>query len=357
MQALVPMFRGASHLEVTAALRHFKPAKLDMDTVLMVEGDDDPSLVVVLEGELEIRCGDVDIAAARKGDVVGEMALFSGERRMASVSTAQPSKLLTLDIDGYNALRAAGNTVVFTLELNVIGQLVHRLRHMWGLLVSLETAAVLLPRPPGPKKGFQRLASLWTDDPVAPPAAAVDLPDLLASHPAFAGASEASLVEIAAAFTCRGVLPKRIVVEAGVEDGTMAMLVEGKLAGFLPKGPVRAVALPTPEPGTLLDLPSMYDHKRSAATWKTAGEATLAFLERDAWRALIESPEEAGSTFRVAVIRALSARFRHATARVLELEKGRRDQLRGELADFLGVDAEEMADSQFSHYGIGGHRT
>jgi CRP-like cAMP-binding protein len=101
----------------------------------------------------------------------------------------------------------------------------------------------------------------------------------------------------------------------------------------------------------------MFDHKRSAATWKTDGDATVAFLDRDAWRALIESPEEVGSVFRVAVIRTLAARFRDATARVLELEMSRRDQLRDELADFLGVDTDEMADSQFSHYGIGGHRT
>ena len=141
MKALVPLFKGASQLEVTAALRHFRPAKVDMNIPLMEEGDEDPSLIVVLDGELEVRCGPVELATARTGDLVGEVSLFTGARRTAAVRTLSPCKLLTLDRSGYEALAAAQNTVAYSLELDALAQLTRRLRRMLSLLVH----------PPGPR--------------------------------------------------------------------------------------------------------------------------------------------------------------------------------------------------------------
>ena len=352
MKALVPLFRGASQLEVTAALRHFKPARVDMNIPLMEEGDQDPSLIVVLEGELEVRCGPVEIATARTGDLVGEVSLFTGSNRTASVRTLTPCKLLTLGRDGYDSLVEARNTVAYSLELDTLGQLARRLRRLTGLLARLENDVKTL-RPTGTTSDTPRLFSTQRSLSHVD----MDITDQLARSPLFHEASAATLDDISAGFSTQKLADKSIVIEAGRDPGGLVFPIQGTVAGFHPRGSSMETLAADAAPGTFLDVTAMFDHKPSPVTWRARGEVQVAVMRRPEWKVLIESTNHTGSAFRYAAILSLIDRLNPLTDRVLTVERQRRDQVRGEIADLLGKESNDLPESQFSHYGFSGQRS
>ena len=101
----------------------------------------------------------------------------------------------------------------------------------------------------------------------------------------------------------------------------------------------------------------MFDHQPSPFTWRTRGAASFACMGRPQWKTLVEGTHPAGSAIRVAAIRSLVDRIAPLTERVLQMEQSRRDQIRAEIADFLGKESDELPESQFSHYGFGGQRS
>ena len=115
----LPLFRSVSKAKLMEALAAFMPSEVDPGQVLMVEGEADRSMVLVLDGELSVHIGrdNVEVARMGRGEVVGEMALFGVlDRRAATVRTLSPCRLLILDLSGLTFLRRKRSPVVTLLE-------------------------------------------------------------------------------------------------------------------------------------------------------------------------------------------------------------------------------------------------
>ena len=56
------IFQGLPQYEVNHALERFRALDVEVGTELISEGDEDPTLVIVVAGELEISTGDVEAA-------------------------------------------------------------------------------------------------------------------------------------------------------------------------------------------------------------------------------------------------------------------------------------------------------
>ena len=346
MKSLVPLFRGASQLEVTAALRHFVPARVDMNITLMEEGDEDPSLAVVLEGELEIRCGPVEIATARKGDLVGELSLFTGTKRTATVRTLTPCKVLTLDRKGYDQLLAANNTVAFSLELSAMAQVIRRLRRMTVLISRLSTQGDTERHPSTPTGRAPVRAPI--DE---------DITAFLQVAPLFSTASSQALSELSAAFSTQQIPKGRSIVVAGQRPKALAMLLSGGVHGSYARGGALTSSEADIAPGALLDVGAMFDHKPSMFTWCADSDVCIALMHPPEWKRLLERKDATGSTLRRACVSAVIHRLIVTTECVLALEKRRRSNVREELAELLGEEADTLPESQFSHYGLSGQRS
>lgn len=95
------LFVGLPEQAVAKILGRMSRRRLDTDQYLCRQGEPGDSLFLIVEGLVEVwleRDGDRElIARLRPGDAVGEMSLFTGEARAASVVAAVPTEVLELD--------------------------------------------------------------------------------------------------------------------------------------------------------------------------------------------------------------------------------------------------------------------
>ena len=95
------LFVGLPEQAVADLLGRMARRRLDTDQYLCRQGEPGDSLYLIVEGLVEVwleRGGDRElIARLRPGDAVGEMSLFTGEARAASVVAAVPTEVLELD--------------------------------------------------------------------------------------------------------------------------------------------------------------------------------------------------------------------------------------------------------------------
>jgi CRP/FNR family cyclic AMP-dependent transcriptional regulator len=90
--AKVPLFAGALDEKQLAFLaKESRPAFFLAGTRLMSQGDFGGSMFVITEGKVGVTFVDADareqsVATLGPGDVVGEMSLFTGDRRTATVA-------------------------------------------------------------------------------------------------------------------------------------------------------------------------------------------------------------------------------------------------------------------------------
>ena len=100
------MFSTLTPAELIAISKRFTEVNLERDEQFIYQGDDDPSMYVIADGQVEVYLMDIDgnktsLANLGAGSPIGEMAYFSGGKRTASARSLEPTKLLKAQ---YNAL-------------------------------------------------------------------------------------------------------------------------------------------------------------------------------------------------------------------------------------------------------------
>jgi CRP-like cAMP-binding protein len=134
----VRIFRGAPHPAVEEFLEQCEAVEVGPDELLVSEGENDRSMLIVLRGELQISSGTVPLKRCGPGSLVGELALLGAvETRIASVRTRVTSELLVLTVEGLQNLRASENAIVPRLENRVLGDLASHLRETDRLIAEV----------------------------------------------------------------------------------------------------------------------------------------------------------------------------------------------------------------------------
>ena len=103
--AKVPFFHHIGASLIAEVARLLRSRDYPKGTVVMRRGEPGDCMFFVVEGEVEIQLqsGPVYLGA---GEFVGELALLTGEPRMATVAAVQDSMLLALDIVDFHELLA-----------------------------------------------------------------------------------------------------------------------------------------------------------------------------------------------------------------------------------------------------------
>jgi len=101
MVASIPIFNELEDEELDGLLDIAMTRTLEADELLFERGDDGSQVFTIMEGRLKATAEGSDgrelvISIMERGEVIGEIALFDGERRSLSVTAIEPSRLLVI---------------------------------------------------------------------------------------------------------------------------------------------------------------------------------------------------------------------------------------------------------------------
>ncbi len=122
-----PLFEGLSRPILEEIAKQMRPRHFDPDAFLCRQGDPGESLFVIQQGFVEVLIDTADgmtpLNWLRQGDVVGEMALVSGDARIASVVARQPTDVLELTYEAFASIVAQHPAIVVNISRITIQRL------------------------------------------------------------------------------------------------------------------------------------------------------------------------------------------------------------------------------------------
>lgn len=118
-----PLFAGLGPAELQDLEAAMRPQTFAAGDVICREGEPGDSLFVVVEGFARVLLHDRDVARLRRGDVIGEMSLVSGEPRSATVVAAVPTAALELSREDVASLIARQPQILENLTRILSGRL------------------------------------------------------------------------------------------------------------------------------------------------------------------------------------------------------------------------------------------
>lgn len=92
----VPLFDRLSKKELREIAAIADELHVPASKTLAVEGASGHEFMIVAEGSAEVRRGGRKVNLLTSGDFLGEIALITGRKRTASVTTREPTRLLVL---------------------------------------------------------------------------------------------------------------------------------------------------------------------------------------------------------------------------------------------------------------------
>ncbi len=317
--------------------------EVDYGEELMTEGEPDPSLVIVAEGEVELSLRQVAFARVGPGEVVGELAIFGEGVRVFSARTSTHCTLAGVDRDQLDLLARQGSPAPTWIERRALECMVERL----GTL-DLETARIT-PSVASPwlTRGDHRA---WSGS-----------SDIVFSREVASGWGEAmthlrallprarpeNLRALAESAHWHQVGPGELLWTQGTPAQLVFLLVSGLLSTFEvhadeePGTALRVRELHVRQPGELLGLRGLVGGR-----WRTTCGAlepvTVLALDPDLLVAC-----------RRDLLPLLARRVEEAAQRLVDLELRRRDRIQEDLEVHLGSDGRPR---QILRFGIGGQR-
>ena len=114
--ASLPLFASLSERERAEVAAWFEAREVGAGVRLVGEGATGHSFFVVCAGEVTVTAHGEEIATLRAGDFFGEVALLATERRTATVTTKEPSRILVLFGNDFSRLRSSHPAVAAELE-------------------------------------------------------------------------------------------------------------------------------------------------------------------------------------------------------------------------------------------------
>ena len=134
----IPLFQRFGKTDLVALSRLAQRKRYRKNEVVFHEGDVGNGLFVVLKGQVRILVRSVEgkevvIAIRRTGDFFGEMALLDDETRSATAVASEPSELLLIRRDDFNAFLKSHSE----LAIEMLAVLSRRLRATTQLVQSI----------------------------------------------------------------------------------------------------------------------------------------------------------------------------------------------------------------------------
>ena len=301
---LPALFDALNDVDRATALRHFEERTLPSGRTLFEEGASADHLVCVVSGELEIRSGDVRLALAHPGDLVGEMALFERSTRIASVRARGETTVLLLSRDGYDRLRDVMHPLGVILEKAALALQIERMRTLGDRIAQLaEGTPIRLERPTA--RFFAAIAEIFGAGGTLPAQEIVPIATL-AKSPIFKGAPLDALKQIAPSFTAASFRAGHLICTEGERGSEMYLLAAGEVDVVVATGEGRVQHLATLQPGAAFGMIGLEQGRPRMASCVARTPVSVLVLGEEGWQRLVAEPAIAGSAFRRALLKGMS---------------------------------------------------
>lgn len=296
------LFDELNDVDRVTGLRQFEERRVRAGRVVLEEGAPAEHLLCVLEGELEIRSGEVRLGLAQPGDLVGELALFERSTRSASVRARTDAVILLLSRDAYERLRDVMHPLGVALEKAALSLQIQRMRTIGDRIAALaEGTSVRFGRPSS--RFLARLRELFG---VGGAAAANVVPvATLARSPIFKGAPLEALKQIAPSFATAGFSAGHRLCTEGEHGEEMYVLAEGEVDVVVSTGEDRVQQLASLKPGAAFGMIGLEQSRPRMATCVARTPVAVCVLDRPGWERLVADPHIAGSAFRRALLKGM----------------------------------------------------
>jgi CRP-like cAMP-binding protein len=312
------LFTGLDQEQRAQALAAFKPYELGAGEVLLEEGESDRSMLVVVEGELVVSLGGVNLGQIGRGELVGEMALFgSFDRRCATVTTVSPTKVLVLDEEGLRFLRLGDNPLARQLETLALRTVAARLRETDQRIAGRAAGEVLTTNQ---QRGFLgRIATVLGVGGEMPRTAAPRMLDVLRATHGFAGRDDTVLRAVASRLHMVAVGAGDTVVHEGRAADDAYIVAEGRVGVYCSVGADRFERVATLGPGHVFGVVALTDARARTATCRALEPTYLVRITGAVYSQLESENSVEGRAFRRGLIDALSVQLRLANEHLLTL--------------------------------------
>ena len=113
--ARLPLFSSLGAAKIAEIVNLLRPAELPANRVVVRKGQAGDCMYFIARGEVAVEVEPVPVRLGA-GRFFGEMALITGEPRMATIVTAQPTTLLQLDVVEFRSLAASHPELLAAIE-------------------------------------------------------------------------------------------------------------------------------------------------------------------------------------------------------------------------------------------------
>ncbi len=319
-----PQFEGLNDVDAATAKRRFRILSVDAGVALAEEGSVGRSLMCLVEGELEVRSGGTLLSVVKPGSLLGETALFEDVHRTATVAARTPAVVWALERSGYEELRDTLHPICRNLEVAAIAEQVVRLHGVGDRVAEL---AVGTPAPPqAPPTGFfaavRRLFGGGGEQP-----ATGDVRACLGRSRLFEDAPGPVIDALAQRFRTIRADSGTFLCTEGERGSRMFVIDDGQVDIVVSSGDDPKVVA-TLGPGGAFGMVSLASGAPRMSSVVARGEVLVHVLDDVGWRDLADDGTMVGSSFRRAMIRALSEQLRHTNTQLARaLAEGERAAL------------------------------
>ena len=344
MRVLQQVFPGVEPHHVQEAARVVSTADLELGMQLIVRGESDRTVIVLLDGEVSLRRDDIELGVARASELVGELELFGPSRRVLSAKAVTAGSVLIFERPVYDALVRARNPIAYALERRVIAQAVSRLRGYHVRISELSRgSATERPMPqPGLVSRMAGSLGLWGSH-----MGDLGLAEALGELTPFRGVDLDSRRALGQHLEARSVKAGQVLCRLGERADQAFFLAGGAIEVVVSTDDSHGDSLAILEPGAVLGFTSMEAGEARMAACVAHTDALVLSLKRSAWAVLREEDSPQASALRQAIAADLGFQTARALDQLVVLEQELRSRAHDSLSSVDGATRPSHLDGLF----------
>jgi CRP-like cAMP-binding protein len=317
------LYQDASPLDLSEANRQLRHVSAEAGETLMDQADAGPALAWIVEGQVEIRRDGVVLDTSGPGEVIGEMSLFTGKPRFATVVAKGPVKLLVLDEDGRKALLRGRNEVLYNLERAILAQQAARFRVSVQRVQERVKQGEPNPYAPQPPSLFGRLRSLVVGKQGPAPIVEreVNAAAVLRESHLFRPEPADALGVVAMSLEKKTFRQGDFLLRQGEPGDAVYVIGQGHAELFVSLGPnpdAKILKISRLGPGAAAGVSALLDDLPAAASCVAAEQVDALRIDKARWKRFLRESTAAGSAVRSGMIRALSELLAASNQKIVE---------------------------------------
>lgn len=305
--------------DVRTASIVLRPFEAEEGENIIEEGEKGYEMLYILKGNVEVTRNGSVIGVCGKGDIVGEIALFTKRPRNATVKAREHCEFLIIGPGEFSVLREAGNPVVWNLERTIIPGIAKRLGETLNSIYrelyddsnsDVKQRKSIISKFKNMLSGNKKNSQLQENASHSEVLKATDL---------FDSEDEQLLETLGRLMSQQHFKQGSSLFKQGDKRDSAFFIAEGEVSIVIPqrdsKGKIGENKVGGIGPGNAIGLHSLVEERGegSRKTTYIAEQPTTALkLDKDTWIQLYSRQDRVGSAMRVAVIHAFCNRFKHS---------------------------------------------